>query len=1261
MTSFGSRSILSRRRRLLLTLSAVGLLATLAPPSAPGGSGVVNTDGTIDITLNLRFPPTPDMLTEIRQQVTDASHVLWDASEGQLRFGTVTLTCGPVNEDLADMWVFPQSGRAGVGFWCDGSGLGRAGSHVTQFLPSSTGIVLAHEFGHLALGLGDEYSEQSRFGACWGYGPCMEAADLSEANQCLMQQPGGFSQTELCTAGGHDPLQGDGLSCAAQPVPHGCTDNCEFFNHTTNRYETTQETALCGSTGCWPHLTTNFSFLTAPAGLPAIAEPGGFVDPTFVDNCDATDTVLLVLDASESMNWSVSTSNAEVCGDGIDNDLDGMVDEGDCQQSRLSYLQAAARGWLGLANNQGVRAGIVSFNCNPHLEAPFQEVDGTTIGGLRGAVDGLTAGGGTAIGRALSSSTLLFGAESGALNKTAFLISDGHNTCGEDPAAVVGALNAEGIRVYTLSTGEASDSTLLSDIAGETGGARLDQRDASALVGSFVQMWSRYRNGGVIIPLMPYQLDSRGQTGEFPRENDRTTTDWVKNREIIRKPIPRNNLFRVEAEEGTEVLSIALAGNHANMTTFGVEAMLEGPAGPAPDTFDSRVPDPLLRVVRDPYFLLLELRKPNPGTWYVSVEPRAGAGRIQTGNITVITDNPRADLFASLDRHIVNDPSRPVELRVIPYYDTTLMSVDVLEANLVAPDGSTSPIPLVENDLAGGGYLGDIVSMPFEGIYEVRVLMRTGPKTYNDPGESIWADLGPENSVPVPVFERATTLYFYVTKGEKVCRSRNPEDCDGDGIQDESDTDDRDGDGIPDSCDPDSDNDERPDRAEWRGEPTDLDGDKITDHLDDDADGDGIPDAEDPDPMSGRPTHEVRLPDGEIGPPCEEPRCYYVSVSSSEPVSGVTVGLGWEVADRLEVVEILPGPDIPEKQIQFFNANVEGRGLSLGQALVGMALQPGVSIGPGRDLRVLKLLVRARESVKPGTQVKMCFLDGIGEPAQDTILSITRGDGVVSVEPRKDDCGTLVATGDTSPPRLRCPGDILVPCPGKEGSIVEYEVQATDDCGDARVECEPPSGSRFPVGVTIVRCRAEDDSGNVSFCYFRVIVADTLPPRLSCPEGEIVVDCGGPNGSTVEYEVEATDDCGDVAVRCEPPSGSSFPPGTTVVTCTAIDEAGNRAVCRFRVTVRPGECFRRGDSNSDNRLDISDGILDLNHLFLGARRPDCMDAADFDDNGKLDITDAIAKFSYLFQGGRPPAPPGVEACGSDPTPDDLPVCEAACE
>src|ERR1051326_3924404 len=108
--------------RPFLLLLTLGLLIVV-PASAHAGSGQVKSDGTIDMTINFRFPPTEADLANVRNQVTQASQVLWDASEGQLRFGNVTISCGSVNEDLADLWMFPQAARAGLSFNTDGSAL----------------------------------------------------------------------------------------------------------------------------------------------------------------------------------------------------------------------------------------------------------------------------------------------------------------------------------------------------------------------------------------------------------------------------------------------------------------------------------------------------------------------------------------------------------------------------------------------------------------------------------------------------------------------------------------------------------------------------------------------------------------------------------------------------------------------------------------------------------------------------------------------------------------------------------------------------------------------------------------------------------------------------------------------------------------------------------------------------------------------------------------------------------------------------------
>ncbi len=80
--------------------------------------------------------------------------------------------------------------------------------------------------------------------------------------------------------------------------------------------------------------------------------------------------------------------------------------------------------------------------------------------------------------------------------------------------------------------------------------------------------------------------------------------------------------------------------------------------------------------------------------------------------------------------------------------------------------------------------------------------------------------------------------------------------------------------------------------------------------------------------------------------------------------------------------------------------------------------------------------------------------------------------------------------------------------------------------------------------------------------------------------------------------------------------------------------------------------FRRGDSNDDGGIDISDPIATLNFLFANGETPPCIDAADANDDGGVDISDAIFELNHLFTQGSEPPPPPHPGCGPDPTADN---------
>jgi hypothetical protein len=87
--------------------------------------------------------------------------------------------------------------------------------------------------------------------------------------------------------------------------------------------------------------------------------------------------------------------------------------------------------------------------------------------------------------------------------------------------------------------------------------------------------------------------------------------------------------------------------------------------------------------------------------------------------------------------------------------------------------------------------------------------------------------------------------------------------------------------------------------------------------------------------------------------------------------------------------------------------------------------------------------------------------------------------------------------------------------------------------------------------------------------------------------------------------------------------------------------------------LRPLALFKRGDSNLDGSIDLSDVIVLLDFLFRGRRSIPCASAADADDNGELDISDGIRIVNFLFISGSPPGAPGPWEPGIDPSPDKL--------
>ena len=79
--------------------------------------------------------------------------------------------------------------------------------------------------------------------------------------------------------------------------------------------------------------------------------------------------------------------------------------------------------------------------------------------------------------------------------------------------------------------------------------------------------------------------------------------------------------------------------------------------------------------------------------------------------------------------------------------------------------------------------------------------------------------------------------------------------------------------------------------------------------------------------------------------------------------------------------------------------------------------------------------------------------------------------------------------------------------------------------------------------------------------------ADTIPPQVLVPD-DIVIETDNKNGATANFNPRAIDNIDElITPSCNYSSGSVFPIGTTEVTCTATDSAGNTSSNSFNVTI----------------------------------------------------------------------------------------------
>jgi hypothetical protein len=182
------------------------------------------------------------------------------------------------------------------------------------------------------------------------------------------------------------------------------------------------------------------------------------------------------------------------------------------------------------------------------------------------------------------------------------------------------------------------------------------------------------------------------------------------------------------------------------------------------------------------------------------------------------------------------------------------------------------------------------------------------------------------------------------------------------------------------------------------------------------------------------------------------------------------------------------------------------------------------------------------------------------------------------------DAGGNVATAvqtitvtDSAPPTITAPAAVVAD--NDAGSCTATldpgTATAADNCGGVTVagarSDSQPLGAPYPKGVTTITWTATDAVGNTATAQQTVTVNDTEKPAVTVPADIVVTLPPTPSSATsmaVTYAVTSLDNCDGVLTPVvSPASGSSFGVGTTTVTATATDSAGNVTTRTFEVTV----------------------------------------------------------------------------------------------
>jgi uncharacterized repeat protein (TIGR01451 family) len=134
----------------------------------------------------------------------------------------------------------------------------------------------------------------------------------------------------------------------------------------------------------------------------------------------------------------------------------------------------------------------------------------------------------------------------------------------------------------------------------------------------------------------------------------------------------------------------------------------------------------------------------------------------------------------------------------------------------------------------------------------------------------------------------------------------------------------------------------------------------------------------------------------------------------------------------------------------------------------------------------------------PGTSATATLTVRVNDALEDgTVITNTATlRSLFADDTQSSSTSTVAVTVDRTAPALNCPASLTLNAGASQcGVTAQYGVPTVQGLANAIVNCSPPSGATFPVGVTVVSCMASDSRGPRATCGFTVVV--NAPPTVN--------------------------------------------------------------------------------------------------------------------------------------------------------------------